>query len=91
MSDQDVASAIASASAGLSAQCGSTPKITHEHVYQHNQDNLSRSCGSGRRAWASRCGVEDGKLFFDAPKLDADSGLEFVVRSSSPRAARATS
>jgi phage protein D len=73
--DQDIASAIAS-QAGLSAQCGSTPKIKHEHVYQHNQDNLSflrtRAARLGYSIW-----VDDGKMYFDAPKLDADSGLEF--------------
>ncbi len=77
MSDQDVVSSIAS-ECGLSAQCGSTPKITHKHIYQHNQDNLSfirvRAARLGFAVWC-----EDTKLFFDAPKLDADSGLEFVM------------
>jgi uncharacterized protein len=76
-SDQDIASAIAGLH-GLSAQCGSTPKIKHEHVYQHNQTDLEflrvRAARLGYSLW-----VEDTKMFFDAPKLDQDSGLEFVV------------
>ena len=75
--DQDIASSIAG-QAGLSAQCGSTPKIKHEHVYQHNQDNLSflrtRAARLGYSIW-----VDDTKMYFDAPKLDQDSGLEFVL------------
>ncbi|MBK9030068.1 MAG: phage late control D family protein [Myxococcales bacterium] len=75
-SDQDIASAIAGQH-GLSAQCGSTPKITHKHVYQHNQTDLEflrvRAARLGFAIW-----VEDTKMFFDAPKLDADSGLEFA-------------
>lgn len=75
--DQAIASAIAGQH-GLSAQCGSTPKIKHEHVYQHNQTDLeflrSRAARLGYSLW-----VEDTKMFFDAPKLDADSGLEFVL------------
>ena len=77
--DQDIASAIAGLH-GLSAQCGATPKIKHEHVYQHNQTDLEFL-----RTRAARCGfalwVEDTKMFFDAPKLDADSGLEFVLEA----------
>ncbi len=76
-SDQDIASAIAS-EAGLSAQCGSSPKITHKHVYQHNQTHLEflrvRAKRLGFNIWC-----EDTKMFFDAPKLDADSGLEFLL------------
>lgn len=75
-SDQDIASAIASEN-GLSAQCGSTPKIKHKHVYLHNQTHLEflrvRAARLGFAVW-----VDDGKMYFDAPKLDADSGLEFV-------------
>jgi len=75
--DQDIASAIASKH-GLSAVCGSSPKIKHDHVYQHNQTDLeflrSRAARLGYSLW-----VEDTKMFFDAPKLDADSGLEFVL------------
>lgn len=75
--DQDIASAIAGQH-GLSAQSGSTPKIKHEHVYQHNQTDLeflrSRAARLGYSLW-----VEDTKMFFDAPKLDSDSGLEFVL------------
>lgn len=75
--DQDIASAIAGQH-GLSAQSGSTPKIKHEHVYQHNQDDLSflrtRAARLGYSIWC-----EDTKMFFDAPKLDQDSGLEFLL------------
>ncbi|HUQ01305.1 MAG TPA: contractile injection system protein, VgrG/Pvc8 family [Kofleriaceae bacterium] len=76
--DQDIASAIAG-DAGLSAKCGSAPKIKHEHVYQHNQTNLEflrvRAKRLGYSIW-----VENGTdMYFDAPKLDKDSGLEFVL------------
>lgn len=75
--DQDIASAIAGQN-GLSAQCGSTPKIKHEHVYQHNQDDLSflrsRAARLGYSIW-----TEGDKMFFDAPKLDEDSGLELIL------------
>jgi phage protein D len=75
--DQDIASAIAG-QVGLSAQCGSSPKIKHEHVYQHNQTNLEflrvRAARLGFSVWC-----EDTKLFFDAPKLDKDSGISFVL------------
>lgn len=76
-SDQDICSAIAGLH-GLSAQTGSTPKIKHEHVYQHNQTDLEflrvRAARIGYAVW-----VEDTKLFFDAPKLDKDSGIEFKL------------
>ena len=76
-SDQDIASAIAGLH-GLSAQTGSTPKIKHEHVYQHNQTDLEflrvRAARLGYSVW-----VEDTKLFFDAPKLDKDSGIELKL------------
>ncbi|MET1083815.1 MAG: contractile injection system protein, VgrG/Pvc8 family [Burkholderiales bacterium] len=74
--DQDIASAIAG-SHGLSAQSGATPKITHNHVYQHNQTDLEflrmRAARLGYSVWC-----EDTKLYFDAPKLDAESGLHFI-------------
>lgn len=74
-SDQDIAGAIAGQH-GLSANSGSSPKITHKHVYQHNQTDLEflrvRAKRLGYSIWC-----EDTKMFFDAPKLDADSGLEF--------------
>lgn len=77
MSDQDVVSQIAS-ECGLQADCGSTPKITHKHIYKHNQDNLSflrvRAARLGFAVWC-----EDTKLYFKPPPLDADSGLEFVM------------
>jgi len=76
-SDQDICSAIAGLH-GLSAQTGSTPKIKHEHVYQHNQTDLEflrvRAARIGYAVW-----VEDTKLFFDAPKLDKDSGIELKL------------
>ena len=76
MSDQDIASAIAGQH-GLSAQCGSEPKIIHQQVYQHNQTDLEfLRQRAGRLGYSVWC--EDSKLFFDAPKLDADSGLHFV-------------
>jgi phage protein D len=82
--DQDIASAIAG-KAGLSAQCGSTPKIKHKHVYQHNQTNLEflrvRAARLGYAIWC-----EDTKLFFDAPKLDKDSGIEFVMGKQGDKA-----
>jgi len=76
-SDQDICSAIAGQH-GLSAESGSSPKITHKHVYQHNQTDLEflrvRAARLGFAVW-----VEDTKLHFDAPKLDADSGIEFKL------------
>jgi phage protein D len=73
-SDQDIASAIASDN-GLQAQTGSAPKVTHEHVYQHNQTDLEflrvRAARLGYQVW-----VDDTKLHFDAPKLDVDSGIK---------------
>jgi phage protein D len=74
--DQDIASAIASRHQ-LSALCGSTPKIKHEHIYQPNQTDLEfllvRADRIGYSVWC-----EDTKLYFDALKLGADSGLHFV-------------
>lgn len=76
-SDQDICSAIAGQH-GLSAQTGSTPKITHEHVYQHNQTDLEflrvRAARLGFQVWG-----DDTKLYFDAPKLDQDSGIELKL------------
>jgi len=78
MSDQDVAKKIAT-SCGLSAKCGSTPKITHEHIYQHNQTHLeflrTRAKRLGFDVW-----VHDKDLYFDAPKTDKDSGIELVMK-----------
>ncbi|MEZ4401725.1 MAG: contractile injection system protein, VgrG/Pvc8 family [Kofleriaceae bacterium] len=74
-SDQDIVSAIAGQH-GLQADCGSSPKIVHEHVYQHAQDDLSfirvRAARIGFSVWC-----EGTKLFFKAPDLGQDSGLEF--------------
>ncbi len=76
-SDQDICSAIAGQH-GLSAQAGSTPKITHDHVYQHNQTDLEflrvRAARLGFSVWG-----DDTKLYFDAPKLDQDSGIELKL------------
>jgi len=73
-SDQDVVSAICGLH-GLSAQNGTTPKITHKHLYQHGQTDLEfvrvRAARLGFRVW-----VDDTKLYFDAPKTDQDSGIE---------------
>ncbi len=73
-SDQDIAGAIAG-NHGLSAKSGSSPKITHEHVYQHNQTDLEflrlRAARLGFDVW-----VDDTTLYFDEPKKDKDSGLE---------------
>lgn len=75
-SDQDICSSIASQH-GMTAQCGSTPRIKHKNVYQHNQTDLEflrvRAARLGFSVWC-----EDTKLYFDAPKLDADSGLHFI-------------
>lgn len=72
--DQDIASAIAGQH-GLSASTGSSPKITHDHVYQHNQTDLEflrlRAARLGFDVW-----VEDQKLYFDVPKKNVDSGIE---------------
>ncbi len=73
-SDQDIASAIAGQH-GLSAKCGSSPKMKHEHVYQHNQTDLEflrlRAARLGFEVW-----VNDRDLYFDAPQKDKDSGLK---------------
>jgi phage protein D len=76
-SDQDVCSSIAGQH-GMQAQCGSSPKITHEHIYQHNQSDLEflrvRAARLGFAVWA-----DDTKLYFDKPKLDVDSGIEIKL------------
>lgn len=73
-SDQDIVSKIAGEH-GLSPKCGSDTKITHEHVYQHNQTDLEflrvRAARIGYEVW-----VEDRDLYFDVPKKDADSGIK---------------
>jgi len=73
-SDQDIAGAIAG-DHGLSPKCGSSPKIQHEHVYQHNQTDLEflrlRAARLGFEVW-----VEDKDLYFDEPKKDKDSGIK---------------
>lgn len=76
-SDQDVVSSIVG-SAGLSATCGSSPKITHEHLYQHGQTDLEfirvRAARLGFHVWCV-----DTTLYFDAPKCDQDSGIELKL------------
>ncbi|MCA9675736.1 MAG: hypothetical protein H6709_20840 [Kofleriaceae bacterium] len=79
-SDQDIVSSIAGAN-GLSAQSGNSPKITHKHVYQHNQSDLDflrvRAARLGFSVW-----VDDAKLYFDAPKIDQDSGIELKLENA---------
>lgn len=79
-SDQDMVTAIAGEH-GLSPQCGSKTKITHKHVYQHNQTDLEflriRAARIGYEVW-----VEDKTLFFDEPKTDADSGVKLRYSDS---------
>lgn len=79
-SDQDIVSSIVGA-AGLSAQCGNDPKITHEHVYQHAQSDLEfirvRAARLGFEVWC-----EDTTLYFDKPKLDVDSGIELKIEEA---------
>jgi phage protein D len=79
-SDQDIVSSICSA-AGLSATCGSDPKITHDHVYQHNQTDLEfvrvRAARLGFSVWC-----EDTTLYFDKPKVDQDSGIELKIEEA---------
>ncbi|HUH02718.1 MAG TPA: contractile injection system protein, VgrG/Pvc8 family [Kofleriaceae bacterium] len=78
-SDQDIAGTIAGDS-GLSPECGSSPKITHKHVYQHNQTNLEflrlRAARLGFDVW-----VDGDKLHFDKPKSDVDSGIKLTSAS----------
>ncbi len=77
-SDQDIADTLAKA-AGLSCDAGSKPKITHDHVYQHNQTNLEflllRARRIGYDVWC-----EDKKLFFKAPDTKKDSGIELKMQ-----------
>lgn len=86
-SDQDIVSDIAS-KAGLSAKTGSTPKITHKHVYQHNQTDLdfirTRAARLGFEVWC-----EDKTLHFEAPDLGKDSGLEFKLDKDPDKKLRA--
>lgn len=86
-SDQDIVSDIVGKH-GLSAKTGSTPKITHKHVYQHNQTDLefirTRAARLGFDVWC-----EGTTLNFDAPKLDKDSGLEFKLDKAPDKKMRA--
>ncbi len=79
-SDQDIVSEICGAH-GLTGECGSDPKITHDHKYQHNQTDLEYI-----RVLAARLGfevwVDDTKLIFDKPKLDQDSGIELKIEEA---------
>ena len=85
--DQAIVSEIVQ-KAGLSAKTGSTPKITHKHVYQHNQTDLdfirTRAARLGFEVWC-----EGTTLNFDAPKLDKDSGLEFKLDKDPAKKLRA--
>jgi phage protein D len=76
MSDQDIASAIAG-DAGLSAQCGSEHRITHKHVYQHNQTNLEflrlRAARIGYDVW-----VDGTDLHFNKAQTDRNSGIKLT-------------
>jgi phage protein D len=76
-SDQDIVNAVAQEH-GLSMVAGSSPTIRHAHVYQHNQTDLEFVRARGR-AIGYGIWCEDTKLIFDAPRLDVDSGLEFVL------------
>ena len=73
-SDQDIVNTVAG-DHGLNPNCGSDTKITHEHVYQHNQTDLEflrvRAARIGYEVW-----VEDKELYFDAPRADRDSGIK---------------
>ena len=73
-SDQDIVTKIAGEH-GLNPKCGSKTKITHEHVYQHNQTDLeflrTRAARIGYEVW-----VEDKDLHFDAPDSAKDSGIK---------------
>jgi len=79
-SDQDIVSKVAG-EYGLNPQCGNDPKITHKHVYQHNQTDwefvLSRAARLGFSVW-----FDEGKLHFDKVKTDKPSGIEFHVAST---------
>lgn len=80
MSDQDAVSSLLGAY-GLSGKMGSDPKITHDHIYQHNQSDMAFA-----RVRAARLGFEiwcDGNDFnMDAPKLDVDSGIELKLEEA---------
>jgi len=62
----------------LTPKCGSAVNITHKHVYQHNQNDLeflrTRAARLGYAVW-----VEGTNLFFDKPKTDQDSKIEFKL------------
>lgn len=73
-SDQDIVGTVAG-DHGLSPKCGDDPKITHKHVYQHNQTDLEflrvRAARLGFEVW-----VEDQDLHFEAPDPTVDSGIK---------------
>ncbi|GAB4513374.1 MAG: phage late control D family protein [Haliangiales bacterium] len=73
-SDQQIAQKIAKDN-GLKPVCGNDPKITHKHVYQHNQTDLEflrvRAARIGFEVW-----VEGDELHFEQPKSDVDSGIK---------------
>jgi phage protein D len=82
MSDQDIVQQIAG-NAGLQAQCDSSTKITHPHVYQHNQTDLEFV-----RSRAARIDYEvlcdDTKLYFRKRQTDNDSGIVCDMQQNSP-------
>lgn len=63
---------------GLKPSCGSAVNITHKHIYQHNQTDLeflrTRAARLGYSVW-----VEGKELFFDKPRKDKSSNVEFKV------------
>lgn len=76
-SDQDIFSAIASEH-GLTADCSTSPKITHKHVYQHNMTDLEfirmRAARLGFNVWC-----EDTKLMIKEPELDKQGEVSLSV------------
>lgn len=81
-SDQDIVKKIAGEH-GLRPKVGSKPKIKHEHVYQHAQNDLEFL-----RERAARIGFEvwgDGDdLYFDTPNLAKDSGVKVAYMDADP-------
>jgi phage protein D len=81
MTDKDVVSSLVG-TYGLTAEAGSSPSIKYDHLYQHNQSDLEfvrvRAARLGFSVWC-----EDTKLYFDAPKLDVDSGIELKIDEAS--------
>jgi len=80
-SDQDCVSDLVG-EAGLTADSGSDPSITYDHLYQHAQTNLAfirtRAARLGFEVWC-----EDTTLYFKAPDLGTDSGIELNLETAS--------